>query len=178
MPLADIAPAPHVWRLSGAWARKRHDCTLAGIIGVCGAACCYAGPGGTRWPARAYGPGNQRCGWLGDQGCTLGDARPVTCLLYPFKVNAAGTIVLHHRTVGETSCCAGNHGQGPMLIDAMRGSFTVLFGALAYDRARAAILAGRDAVIPVPDAVWDAYAREAGQEAANSPPVARPTARQ
>jgi hypothetical protein len=160
------------WRISAAWAQRPHDCTASGIAARCHGGCCTAGPSGLLWPGRA-GEGG-RCVWLGPAGCSLsaGD-RPVGCLLYPFRLNANGTLVLHHATTRPSSICRGNHGLGPPAIDALRGSLVELLGAEQYARARAEVMAGRDALVEPPPEVLAALAQERSWEAENLPPEPR-----
>lgn len=171
--LLDLADVPVRWRVSAAWSRRAHECTLAGIKARCGGGCCY---GPSYWPARSYpaGAAGGPCGHLGPNGCDLsGDDRPVTCLLYPLRLNKAGMLVLHHRTTTATSVCKGNHGQGPALIEAMAYSLTSLFGAVQYERVRAAVMAGADSYFDVPPEVLRSYELELAQEAANEQPIPR-----
>lgn len=125
-----------VWRVSPeVWVA--HDCTLAGIMARCGGRCCRT-PG--YWPPLTGEAGV--CPLLGEQGCTLTTAdRPVTCLLYPLRLRG-DLLVLHHRTRMETSVCAGNHGVGPPLWEAMRPQLVELFGERQWDRVRSAVSAG------------------------------------
>lgn len=164
---------PVVWRISAAWVRRAHDCTLAGIQARCGGACCH---GPTYWPAisseagRAGGP----CARLGPEGCTWEPVdRPVTCLLYPLRLNRAGMLVLHHRTTTATSVCRGNHGQGPRLIDAMRVHLEALFGPEQYAQVLEAVNAGRDGWVQPSQEVLDSYLLELAQEQVLEPPIAR-----
>lgn len=165
--------APVRWRISSAWARAAHDCTLAGIRARCGGRCCY---GPTYWPAISSptGPDGGPCANLGPEGCRWADAdKPVTCLLYPLRLNRAGMLVLHHRTTMQTSVCAGNHGQGPPLIDAIAPQLRELFGADEYDRVRGEIMAGRDSYFEPSLGVLAAYELELAQEALREPPIRR-----
>lgn len=156
------------WRISSAWARQAHECTLAGILARCGGACCK---GDTYWPSRAYGT---VCGNLGPAGCVLPDAdKPVTCLLYPLRLNHSGALVLHHRATFGKGICKGNHGQGPPLIDALEGQLTELFGADQYAHVRADVLGGRDSWFEVPAAVLAAYEDEERRAKVDAPVVPR-----
>lgn len=171
-PLSLLPDQPTYWRLSGAWLRKPHDCTLHGITERCGARCCNAGSDGTRWPASAFGtePGSP-CGYLGPQGCTLTACdRPVKCHLYPLVLK--GSSVIRHFRAGPV--CAGNAGQGPPLIDALRDSLVELFGVQEYERAREEILGGAEyALVKVPPEVVQAVAQEDLEEMGNEAPIPR-----
>jgi hypothetical protein len=168
----ELVPEATRWRVSAAWTRRAHDCTLAGIEARCGGGCCH---GPTYWPAvseagRAGGP----CANLGPNGCSWpGEDRPVTCLLYPLRLNRAGMLVLHHRTTTAGSVCKGNHGQGPRLIEAMAYSLTSLFGEEQYQRVLAQVLAGEDSYFEVPEEVLQAMELELAQEAVQEPPIRR-----
>ena len=163
------------WKVSAKWLSRRHDCTLFGITTRCHGGCCK---GSTFWPPRAYPPtedGKVYCGNLDlATGCRLTRAdRPVTCLLYPLTVNKRGTLVLSNRTVFKTSVCAGNHGAGPPLIEAMRVPLVELFGADQYERMHADVLAGRDSYVEVPLAVAAALDYEHELAARDAPVVLR-----
>lgn len=161
-------------RVSAAWLQRAHDCTLNGITTRCGAACCTAGPGGTYWPARAFGRADGRCGNLGPLGCTLSAAdKPVTCHLYPLMINGSGTLVLHHRATTGRGVCKGCHGHGPPLVDALRDNLVELLGGAAYAHLRAEVMANRDVRVAVPPAVWAAWLAERQEEAANETPPPR-----
>ncbi len=157
--------------VSAAWLNKRVDCTLDGITrdGGCGAACCHSGPTDTRWPARsAPGIGNRPCARLGPDGCTLDDARPVTCHLYPLRI-VRGRLVLHNRVLLGIPCgsCANT---GPRVVEALDRSLRLLFGGDQVDRMRVDVDAGRDSWLEVTPAVAAALAREAEWEFANLVP--------
>jgi hypothetical protein len=170
-----MAPEPllPIWRVSAAWAAKQHECTLAGILKRCAGRCCY---GPTFWPARAYDIGPlHACGNLGEHGCVLSPAdKPVVCLLYPLKVNANNTLVLHAKAALPSGpICRGNHGEGPPLIVALEPSLTELFGAEQYARVRADVLAGRDSYFWPSEAVLAAAEAE-GREAERETCLPRP----
>ena len=165
------AVGPIRWKISAAWARRQHDCTIGGITRRCHAGCCNST---TYWPSRAAGRADGRCAWLGPTGCTMTpEQRPVTCLLYPLRVNPSGTLILHQRATTRHGICKGNHGNGPPIIEALRGQLTVLFGPDQYERAAAAVLAGQDAWVDVPAWVIAAMEQEAAWEAANVIPEPR-----
>lgn len=163
------------WKVSAKWAARAHDCTLSGIRSNCAAGCCTSGPSGTYWPARAWGNApRQRCGMLGENGCTFArEDRPVGCLLYPLVVNPTGTLILHHRVVSRTSCCKAAHGSGPPIIEAVGWCLTLLFGADQYARVRDDVLAGRDSWLDVPEAIETAVEQERQWQAQNLPPEPR-----
>lgn len=149
-----------MWKVSAAWTGKQHDCTLEGILARCKGSCCHSE---TYWPPAASKGirEDHGCTYLGDAGCRLpAEDKPVTCLLYPLRLNSSGSIVLHHRTMWETSCCAGNHGKGPPLIVAMEDSLVGLFGRAQYERVKADILAGKDSFFTVPPPVLQAIKDE------------------
>lgn len=161
-------PLPRRWRLIAATATSRYDCTPGGIALRCHGACCRSP---AFWPPRTGV--DAVCPRLGPEGCTLGDARPVTCHLYPLRINPQGTLVLHGNTRFPQGMCKGNRGQGPMLIDALRPGLVVVLGEDEYEAVRATVLCGRNAlVVPLPW-VAAALAQEAEWEAANVPPVPR-----
>ena len=165
---------PLIWKLSAAWASKRHNCTLAGIVSRCNAACCY---GPTFWPGRVGNtPEDHRCQRLGPRGCTFSlEDKPISCLLYPLRLNKSGTLILHQRATYSRGICKGNFGDegGPLLIDALRECLVVLFGQEQYKQARADVLAGSDAC-RVPSAeLLRQYYREEGWEEENLLPQPR-----
>jgi hypothetical protein len=165
---------PTQWRVSAAWATKPYECTLRGIMTRCGGHCCHSK---VFWPPTSGnqgGPGG--CHWLGAEGCLLGpDKRPVTCLIYPLKLNKAGTLVIHHKAVVNKTLCSGNYGapDAPMLIDAIAEHMVALFGQQQYDRVRADVVAGRDSYFDVPPHVLAAYEQEERWAAANEIPRPR-----
>jgi hypothetical protein len=160
------------WGVSAAFLTKKHNCTLAGITARCGGACCY---GPTFWPGRVSSTTEHKaCPRLGDKGCTFSDNdKPVTCHIYPLRLNKNNKLVLHHRAMFPTGICKGNFGNGPMLVDAMRNNLIALFGEAQYTRVRADVIAGKDSYFEVPPAVFAAYEAEFALELANKPPVPR-----
>lgn len=166
----DLTGIPEYVRVSAAWLRRPHDCTLHGIINRCHGRCCY---GPTYWPGKAGMRPLHACHWLGTAGCTLGAARPITCLLYPARINARGALVLHHRATMKTSCCKGNHGCGPMLVDAIAEGLRVVFGETNAALIRERVVAGRDVHVMLPHASRVALAQERRWEAANEVPAPR-----
>jgi hypothetical protein len=157
------------WRLSWKWATKRHACTLAGIVQNCGGRCCSSPH---FWPPRVGGRADHGCYWLGPQGCRLSaQDKPVGCHLYPLRLSAAGTLGLHR--AAALQFCKGNHGQGPLLVDALRPSLVALFGERQFEAARAEVLAERDAWFDVPPEVEAAYERELEWERLNLRPLPR-----
>ena len=158
------------WRVSAAWASKEIDCTLKGILEACGAACCK---GETYWPARASGTGV--CANLGLRGCTLGDGKPVTCLLYPFRL-VGSNLVLHGRTlIPKSGYCSPCHRRGGRSIaENNRRNFALLFGEEVADEIVRNTLADRDTTVEVPAWVLDALEKERAWEASNTTPPGRP----
>ena len=146
------------WRISAAWATKNHDCTPHGIQARCHGRCCFSK---TFWPAAAFKNPSGVCGYLGPEGCThSADDKPVACHLYPLMLKHGMLQQYFRNTCGPHGLCRGNHGQGPMLIDAIRDSLVHLFGQEQYDRVRADVLAGRDGWFDVPPDVARAAALE------------------
>jgi len=144
------------WRTSAKWLSKRINCTPEGITGAagCHGRCCY---GPTFWPGKA-GPGDV-CEHLGPSGCQLGQAdKPVTCLLYPLRVNKAGRLIVHNRSI--TGCCKPCYREGPPIVEAIRGNLEELFGVEQVARLMAETLAGRDTWLDVPASVLEAIQRE------------------
>jgi len=128
-----------VWHVSARWCRRRHNCTLAGILKNCHGNCCKSKK---FWPPAAYGDAG--CVWLGPKGCSLDQqTRPAVCSLYPLRL-VKGTLVLYIRATYPKGHCAGNHGDGPMIIDALKSSLIALFGQEQYDRVRADVVAGKN----------------------------------
>ncbi len=146
-----LFPKKVQWRISAAWATKQHDCTLHGIKTRCGG-CCHSKKW---WPPAAFNNPDGVCGYLGPVGCTLTpEDKPVKCHLYPFLVSKHGLIHLHFRWgTAKTWGCTGNHGNGPMLLDALKDNFVHLFGTGQFDRVRKQVLTGEDSYFDVPDNV-------------------------
>lgn len=156
------------WKFSAAWGRKQVNCTLDGIQKVCGGGCCK---GTVFWPSRANG---NVCKHLGEAGCTLPEPnKPITCLLYPLLINKSGTVILHHKVTTKTAPCGDNYGNGPMVIEAVAGHLTTLFGQATSDRIVAGVKAGQDVVVDVPDVLAREWERERGWERANIIPGPR-----
>lgn len=161
------------WKISAAWASKRIDCTVEGITrkGGCAGDCCTPGPSAHRWPPKA-GDRKDGCDYLGDQGCTMPmEDRPVTCLLYPLRLNDSQTLVMHNRAL--TSCCKPNYRKGPMIIEAMRPQLAALFGPDAVEHIIADVAAGRDTVVEVPEDLLEAMKLEEVWEEQNALPQPR-----
>lgn len=162
----------HVWwRFPASLANFRLDCTLQGILTRCNGGCCTTQK---YWPPRA-GSVPDKCDNLGPTGCRLGDERPVTCALYPLRLNENGTLVAHFRGVHQKGgVCNTCKGHGPVLIEAIGGSLTAIFGELTAALIQREVLAGRDAVVHVPAHVVRQLAVEHEWEEQNIVPVARP----
>lgn len=160
---------PTIWRLSAKWAAKEIDCTLHGILNHCGAACCK---GFTYWPPKASGTGV--CANLGPEGCRLGPGKPVTCLLYPFRL-IGNRLVLHGRTlIPKSGYCAPCYRRGGRTIaENNRDNFAILFGADQADLIVSNTKAGRDTLITVPDEILAALEAERRWEGANLVPISR-----
>lgn len=160
---------PTTWKISAAWASKEIDCTLRGITEACGAACCK----GTKyWPPRASGTGV--CANLSPTGCVLGNDKPVTCLLYPFRV-VNGNLVLHGRTLIPKSgyCFPCYRRGGRSIAENNRANFALLFGQEKADEIVRNTLIGLDTVVEVPGWVLKALEKEKEWEAANVVPPGR-----
>src|SRR5688572_5070320 len=93
------------WKISHKWATKPINCTLAGIMNGCNGGCCSS-RNGTYWPGKSCGTLNGNCPNLADEGCKLGNKRPIKCLLYPFVLNDNNTLVVHHRSIMNGGCCS------------------------------------------------------------------------
>lgn len=159
------------WKVSTAWATKHLDCTVRGITkeGGCGGKCCWNG----YWPSVAP-DGEQGCAHLGDAGCTLGDHdKPVTCLLYPLRLNKAGTLVLHMTSIVPHGCCAPNYRLGGTVFESLKNNLSALFGPAQYERAAQALAAGKEAWFDVPDHVLAAIDQETAWEENNTVPLPR-----
>lgn len=160
---------PRRWGVSAAWVVRRHNCTLEHIRSTCGGNCCRTQG---FWPPKTTPTG---CAHLtAENVCRFEERdRPVTCLLYPLRLNAAGTLILHSRAAARTSVCRNAHNHGPQLIDALASNLRALFGPEQYDRVRADVLAGRDSYFDVPDDVAAYVDAEADWERRNVPPPGR-----
>lgn len=166
-------PPPVVWKISAAWASTMIDCTAHGITreGGCRAKCCY---GPTYWPGRA-GPYGLRCAHLGNQGCTLKAAdKPVTCHLYPLRLNAKGTLVLHNAAILPHGCCRPNYQRGGrMIIEVLAPSLRALFGKRIAGMMVQSVKAGKDFRFKPPKTILQAVAREEEWAAKNQVPELR-----
>lgn len=164
-------PVSARWTVSAKWLSKKHDCTVSGIKKRCSGGCCY---GPSYWPGKSSQTEDNACPKLGESGCEFDPTeRPITCLLYPLILNPNNKIILHHRTQFKTSCCKGNSGKGPMIIEALEGNLSELFGKDQYARVLKDVKAGRDSYFDVPDHVLHAYRQEKRLEEENVPPEAR-----
>lgn len=161
----------HVWwRFPASLANFRLDCTLQGILTRCNGGCCTTQK---YWPPRA-GVVPDKCDNLGPTGCRLGDARPVTCALYPLRLNDNGTLVVHFRGVHQKGgVCNSCKGRGPVLIEAIDGSLTAIFGAEQSARIQREVMAGRDALARLPPNAVRQLAVEKAWEEQNIVPTAR-----
>ena len=143
-------------------------CKLEGILARWGGRCWRSK---TFWPPKS---GSDGCPRLGPQGCTFSaEDKPVTCHLFPLRLNKSGTLVVHHKSMMSPSFCGGNSGIGPMIVDVLRESLVELFGQGQYDRVRADVVTGRDSYFVVPEQVLRAYEDESKKEENNEPPSPR-----
>lgn len=165
---------PLIWKISAAWATKRHNRTVAGIMSRCHAACCY---GPTFWPGRVGNTSESKaCQRLGPKGCTFApEDKPLSCHLYPLRLNSSGTLILHQRAIYAKGICKGNFGDndGPLLIDALKDNLTTLFGKKQYEQARKDVMAGHDGSFTPSPELMRQYYREQEWEEANLPPQPR-----
>jgi len=162
---------PVIWRLSHKWANHQLDCTLWGIVQRCHAGCCTSGPSGTFWPGRTGETGS--CPRLGPAGCTYeAHDKPIRCLLFPFRLNPSGTLVLHDKSL-IVGCCRLNNKLGPRAIVALRSSFVALFGDAQTDDAIEVTASLADAFLVPAPGVLEALEREAEWERQGVPPSPR-----
>jgi hypothetical protein len=153
------------WHISAAAATKKIDCTLHGITSECGAACCK---GLVFWPPKATGTGV--CAHLGPAGCMLGADRPISCLLYPFRL-VGKNLVLH---VHANVYCQGCYKAGDkMIVENNRPAFALLFGEEQADIIIQNARAGHGTTVGVKQEVLDALKAEQRWEAANAVPLTR-----
>jgi hypothetical protein len=156
------------WIISSKWMLKRFDCTPEGIRTKCHGKCCYA----PLWPGCTGKDG--KCPHLGAKGCTIQrlEDRPITCLLYPLKLNKSrrNTLVVHLKGILKNMPCEKSYGSGPPLIDIMKGTFSILFGSDVYDRLREQVLKGKDFQVHLPKEVAERYKMEKQFEKENKAP--------
>jgi hypothetical protein len=163
-----LFPSPTRWRVSRELSAP-HECTLEGILARCGGSCCKSA---VFWPSRTFE--TNICGNLGPEGCRLAPTdKPITCLLYPIRLVRGEMLLLHHRARFGKGICKGNHGQGPPLIDALRGNLVTLFGEEQVDRVRADVMAGRQSWVEPSDDLVRQLAAEEQAEEANEHPTLR-----
>lgn len=146
------------WSLSARSARMHLDCSPEGIERGCGGACC-AWHNEAFWPANSS-PSHTSCPQRGPEGCLLGDARPVTCHLYPFKLNPMNMLVAHFWSL-KHGCCHPNTHTSRTIWESIRPSFEYLFGREQVERADAHIEAGADPHFRVPIRIAERYLLEA-----------------
>lgn len=163
-------PPPTHWKFSAKILARPHDCSPSGIAKRCKGACCRK----PLWPGQA-GTSEEGCDLLGDDGsCTLAiPKRPVTCLLYPLRLNQNGTVILHHRARMQRHWCGGNYGEGRPLVDSLKRSLVEIVGGANYTKLRKAVAEGRDLTLEIEPAVAAALERERGWEAEGVPPDPR-----
>jgi hypothetical protein len=163
------------WKISAKWASKRLNCTPQGILrdGGCGGHCCKMK---SFWPPSSNKKNPAAgCPKLGPNGCTFTpEQKPVTCHIYPMKLNKNNTLVLHHRITQGVVCeNCWLDAKGPMLVEAMRPNWVALFGEGEADRIIKFVRAGMDVLVPVPKKILKAYEREEQWYKSNSIPKAR-----
>lgn len=127
--------AVHKLSFSSKWLLNRVNCTLDGIRTGCHGACCSVT---SFWPPST---GKGSCPHLAEDGCEFGEAKPLTCHLYPMKQNKGGTVVLHRGAV-TGAICKGNAGTGPTVLEAIWESLVLLLGSRQADSLRAQVEAG------------------------------------
>lgn len=148
-----------LWTVNAASARLHLDCSLEAIRRGCGGRCCWS-QGGVYWPPSSCGTATGACPHLGPTGCRLGDSRPVTCHLYPFKLSPTNTLHVHVEAL-LFGCCHKNRRTRRTAWESIRPSFVLLFGAQQVERANRWIESGVDARIHVPSRVAERYFLEA-----------------
>ncbi len=163
---------PIRWRVSWKWTIKKLDCTLSGIQKRCRGGCCYKSHSGG-WPrVRTDDP----CHYLGAQGCTFAaEDKPLSCQLYPMRLNKNLTLVVHARAFLKGRPCRPNFNLGPPIIVALEDNLVPVFGHEQYDRVRASILTERDSYFEVSELIQAQWEREAGWTMDNMHPRPRTT---
>lgn len=156
------------WSISAAWGQKHLDCgTQEGIKRCKGACCSYD----KFWPPRV---GEENCKFITPKGCSLDmNNRPVTCLLYPFRLNKSNKLVLHIRITLKFWMCNVNYGKGPMVVVGMQNCFNALFGEKTTDCITTFVKDGRGLTFRVPENVVLAYYDEKDKEKACQQPSSR-----
>src|SRR4030043_815558 len=144
------------WKISSKWMLKRFDCTPEGIRTKCRGKCCY----GPLWPGCTGKDG--KCPFLGENGCKISDItkRPITCLLYPLKLNKNNTLVVHLKGILKNMPCEKCYGSGPLLIDLMGDTFSFIFGPDNFERIRNQVLGGKDEFICLKTSILERYKKE------------------
>src|ERR1035437_5396454 len=115
-------------RVSAAWASKKLDCTLRGVLTRCHGNCCKLKK---YWPPRVgWLKGLEGCEHLTEKGCKWDEVdRPIDCLLYPFYINDNNNIVVHNRAMMPNFPCYPNKNLGPQLIIAL---FKIIYKPVAF----------------------------------------------
>jgi len=156
------------WKMTAKTGSIKYDCTLNGIQKRCGGCCVSTTL--TCWPPKS-GDGGV-CPALGENGCQLGMGRPVTCHLYPLRLNPNNTLILHGATRFPNMCKGNrNHPDGPMLVDALRFNLIALFGEQQVSDARESFLSGNDFYFTPLNWVIPAIKMEEEFEEKNLPPI-------
>lgn len=162
------------WKISSKWASQQLNCTHEGIINNCHGNCCNT-PG--FWPPKAgekSGQNDHACYYLGEKGCTLSDEdKPVTCHLFPMKLNKNNTLIGWHRMKQPGSVCYPNTTSGPMIIEAIFESLVHLLGREKADYILSEVQAGRDPIVEIPEDVIQALNNEYIWESNNEIPKPR-----
>lgn len=168
-PVAEI-PIPQYVRISARTLNVEIDCTVHGITreGGCSASCCK---GFTFWPPRASGTGT--CANLGPQGCTLGDDKPVTCLLYPFRLRGNSLVLFIYSTTPTGTCRPCYKRGGQTIGETNRRNLELLFGEKQTELILENAKKGLDTIIKVPDETRAQWEAERTWEKANLTPLGR-----
>lgn len=158
------------WKISAKWLSKRVNCTFQGITQNCKGNCCK-----TKgfWPPNAFGG---ECGLLTESGCAWGvEDKPITCLLYPLKLNKNNTLVLHSRVTYAKGICKGNYGNGnKTILEVLEVQLTHLFGAKEYEKMKTSILVHKkDYILTIPEHISKALEFEGKDEEKKLPPIKR-----
>ncbi len=158
-----------VWKLSSKWGSKRLNCSLEGIQNGCHARCCH---GPIFWPGKSGE--NNDCPFLGLSGCLLGkNDRPVTCLLFPFRLSRSNLLTLYWRIALPQSPCRPNFGEGPLVVESLKDDFEVLFGKETTEKIIQNVRQGIDPTFDVSLNIINSIKREEIWGSQNIPPWPR-----
>lgn len=152
-------------KVSAKWTGRRLNCTVDGIVSRedpkyvgCEAGCCRLP---MFYPAKSNNNGKGPCYFLGDKGCTMElKDRPVTCNLFPLRLNKNNTLVGWGRTYLPGAACSACANEGPLMIEALRPGLVDLFGEGQTDAAIESVKRGIDPVLVVRPEVMGALLRE------------------